>query len=209
MVAFSGGPDSLALLAALVELAPSLDLTVLAAHYDHRLDPDSTARAERARALSSYLGVPCHLGRREDGPEAPPPGSPEAAARRLRYGFLDRVRRSLEADFVLTAHHADDQAETLLLRLNRASGVAGLAGARARGTVPETEIPLLRPLLDWRRAELVAIVESTGIEAAQDPSNEDDRFDRARLRKALAGADWLDVGAMAESASHLADADAA
>jgi tRNA(Ile)-lysidine synthase len=67
----------------------------------------------------------------------------------------------------------------------------------------------LRPLLDWRRQELAAIVEAAGIAPAQDPSNEDERFDRARLRKALGGVDWLDVAAIAESASHLADADAA
>src|SRR5690606_41395561 len=65
------------------------------------------------------------------------------------------------------------------------------------------------PLLDWRRSELGAIVEAAGIAAAQDSSNRDDRFDRARLRKAIAHADWLDVDAIAESASHLADADAA
>lgn len=75
--------------------------------------------------------------------------------------------------------------------------------------MPGTDISLLRPLLAWRKAELEAFVAAAGVTAAQDPSNADDRFDRARLRKALAEADWLDVSAVAESAGHLADADAA
>jgi tRNA(Ile)-lysidine synthase len=75
--------------------------------------------------------------------------------------------------------------------------------------VPGTALPLLRPLLAWRKDELGAIVAAIGIEPAQDPSNTDDRFDRARLRKALADADWLDVPSIAASAAHLADADAA
>jgi len=112
------------------------------------------------------------------------------------------------AGALATAHHADDQAETLLARLNRASGVAGLAGVRARGRVPGAELPLLRPLLDWRRAELAAVVAGAGLTAVDDPSNGDDRFDRVRLRKAMAGADWLDVAAIARSAQHLAEADA-
>jgi tRNA(Ile)-lysidine synthase len=106
-----------------------------------------------------------------------------------------------------TAHHADDQAETLLLRLNRASGVAGLAGVRGRGLAPQGELLLVRPLLGWRRAELEGVVAEAGIDAVADPSNLDDRFDRVRLRKALAGTDWLDPLALAQSASHLADAD--
>ena len=80
---------------------------------------------------------------------------------------------------------------------------------RARGTVPGTRLPLLRPLLGWRRAELADIVAAAGLDPVDDPSNRDDRFDRARLRKALAQADWLDVPALAQSAAHLADADSA
>jgi tRNA(Ile)-lysidine synthase len=75
--------------------------------------------------------------------------------------------------------------------------------------VPGTDIPLLRPLLDWRKAELAALVAGAGLAAVDDPSNSDERFDRARLRKALGKAEWLDVPAIAASAAHLADADAA
>jgi tRNA(Ile)-lysidine synthase len=136
-------------------------------------------------------------------------GNVQSEARSARYGALAGWMEDRGLAALATAHHADDQAETLLLRLNRASGVSGLAGVRARGLVPGTRLPLLRPLLGWRRAELARIVSDAGWQAAQDPSNTDDRFDRARLRKELVAADWLDVPALAASAAHLADADAA
>jgi tRNA(Ile)-lysidine synthase len=95
------------------------------------------------------------------------------------------------------------------MRLNRASGLAGLSGVRARGLVPGSRLPLLRPLLRWRRAELAAIVAGAGLDPVQDPSNANDAYDRARIRKALAGAEWIDPAALAESAAHLAEADEA
>jgi tRNA(Ile)-lysidine synthase len=94
------------------------------------------------------------------------------------------------------------------MRLNRGSGVPGLAGVRARGVVPGTQLALLRPLLGWRHSELADIVAASGLEAAQDPSNEDPKYDRARIREALKSADWLDVPAIAVSAAHLAEAEA-
>jgi tRNA(Ile)-lysidine synthase len=106
-------------------------------------------------------------------------------------------------DHLFTAHHADDQLETLLMRLNRGAGVAGLAGVRSRrGAV-------VRPLLGWRKAELEALVQACGLKSAWDPSNSDDRYDRARLRKALATTDWLDPLAAAKSAAALEQAEAA
>ena len=136
-------------------------------------------------------------------------GNVQAEARTARYAALADWTTGAGLAAIATAHHTDDQAETVLLRLNRGSGVAGLAGVRARGLVPGTKVPLLRPVLDYRRAELAAVVKAAGLEPAQDPSNVDDRFDRARLRKKLRAADWLDVPALAASAAHLADADAA
>jgi tRNA(Ile)-lysidine synthase len=127
----------------------------------------------------------------------------QSAARRVRYALIEAWRSEQQLDWVLTAHHADDQAETLLMRLNRGSGVGGLAGIRGvNGRV-------LRPLLDWRRTELEAIVAEAGLEPAMDPSNLDVRFDRARLRRRLEGADWLDRPALARSARALAEAEAA
>ncbi len=136
-------------------------------------------------------------------------GNLQSEARAARYAALAAWMERSGIAALATGHHADDQAETLLMRLNRASGVAGLAGVRARGQVPGTRYPLLRPLLDWRRTELLPLVVSAGLSAAEDPSNQADRFDRVRIRKALAEADWLDVPALAESAAHLAEADAA
>lgn len=200
-LAVSGGPDSMALL---LLAASALPGRVEAATVDHRLRAASAAEAADVAHLCESLGVPHSTLAVEVAP-----GNVQAEARRARYEALAQWIEARGLAALATAHHADDQAETLLLRLNRASGVAGLAGTRARGTVPGSNIALVRPLLGWRRAELAAIVEAAGITAAQDPSNNDDRFDRARLRKALANADWLDVAAIAESASHLADADAA
>lgn len=136
-------------------------------------------------------------------------GNLQAQARDARYTALANWAAERSIDALVTAHHADDQAETLLMRLSRGSGVAGLAGVRARGTVPGTHLPLLRPLLDWRRTELAEVVAAAGLNAATDPSNVNERFDRVRLRQALAKTDWLDPAPLARSAAHLADADVA
>lgn len=171
---------------------------------DHGLRSESAGEAAEVARVCRDLGIP-HATLSVNVA----PGNLQAEARAARYAVLaDWVgKRGLGA--LATAHHADDQAETLLMRLNRASGVAGLAGARARGRVPETAIPLLRPVLDWRRTELAEVVRTAGLVAADDPSNVNDRFDRVRIRKALADADWLDIAAIARSADHLAEADAA
>jgi len=200
-LAVSGGPDSCALL---LLAAAALPGRVEAATVDHRLRPEAADEAAGVAALCARLGLPHRTLEVEV-----PSGNVQAEARRARYAALAGWIKDRGLAALATAHHADDQAETLLLRLNRASGVSGLAGTRALGRVPETNLPLLRPLLGWRRSELEAVVAAAGVTAAQDPSNHDERFDRVRLRKALQGADWLDIPAIAESASHLADADAA
>lgn len=200
-LAVSGGPDSLALL---LLAATALPGQVEAATVDHGLRRESAQEAHDVHAICQSLGVP-HAILQVDVP----PGNVQAMARAERYGALTRWMGERNLVALMTAHHADDQAETLMMRLNRASGVAGLAGTRALGRVPDTDLPLMRPLLSWRRAELAAIVTEAGLVAAQDPSNRDDHYDRVRMRKALAGADWLDIGAIAQSAAHLADADAA
>lgn len=200
-LAVSGGPDSLALLALAHAALPG---AVEAATVDHGLREAGAAEARAVAAICANIGVPHMVLTVEVAP-----GNVQSEARTARYTALARWMEAQGLAALATAHHADDQAETLLLRLNRASGVAGLAGVRARGAVPGTQLPLLRPLLGWRRAELAGVVDAQGWQAADDPSNTDDRFDRARLRKELARADWLDVPALAASAAHLADADAA
>lgn len=153
-------------------------------------------------ALCADLGVPHHILTVSVGG-----GNLQAQARQARYAALGDWMIERGLGLLATAHHADDQAETLLMRLNRGSGIAGLAGVRASANVPGHEhLQLIRPLLGWRKAELEKLVNVAGIEPAQDPSNLDPKFDRARLRQALAGADWLDPIAMAQSATNLADA---
>lgn len=200
-MAVSGGPDSLALLLLAAQARPG---EVEAATVDHGLRPESADEAASVARLCEQLGVP-HATLKV----AVAAGNLQQEARLARYRALAEWQEARGLGTLLTAHHADDQAETLLMRLNRGSGLAGLAGIRATGRNPVSGGLVLRPLLDWRKAELEALVRDCGIEPAQDPSNRDDRFDRARIRKSLAAADWLDPLAIAQTAAWLEQADAA
>ena len=200
-LAVSGGPDSLALLCLAAAALPG---RVAAATVDHGLRAEAADEAAMVARVCAEMAVP-HAILRVTVSE----GNVQSEARTARYAALDLWLAEQGLAALATAHHADDQAETLVMRLNRSSGVSGLAGVRALGRVPGSERPLLRPLLDWRREELAKVVAAAGLTAAQDPSNADPRFDRVRVRQALAAVDWLDVPALAASAAHLADADAA
>ena len=131
-------------------------------------------------------------------------------ARAARYNALGEWAAETGLAGIVTAHHADDQAETLLMRLVRGAGVRGLAGMRERSPLPGwPNCILIRPLLQWRRSELAAIVASAGLSPMQDPSNADLRFERVRIRTYLAKLPEVDALMLASSASHLAEADAA
>jgi tRNA(Ile)-lysidine synthase len=195
-IAVSGGPDSMALLALAASAFPG---RVAAATVDHGLRTASAQEAEMVARWCAAQAIPHHVLT----PRQPITGSLQSAARAARYALLDRWRTDQRIDWVLSAHHADDQAETVLMRLNRASGVAGLSGIRARNG------HIVRPLLGWRRAELVHIVAALGLPHVQDPSNVDIRFDRALVRSRLAKTDWLDPLALAGSAAALSEAEAA
>lgn len=198
----SGGPDSLALL---LLAAAQPGLVIEAATVDHGLRPESGDEAAMVARLSRELGVPhAILPVRIE-----PAGNLQAIARAARYAALGAWMAARGLDALATAHHVEDQAETLVMRLNRASGPAGLAGIRARGSLPDGSGLVLRPLLAVRREALRRVVEAAGIVPVDDPSNRAERFDRVRIRKALSQADWLDPAALAASASHLADADEA
>ena len=132
-------------------------------------------------------------------------GNTQEQARNARYAALGDWQDRHGLNALATAHHMDDQAETFLMRLNRGSGLAGLSGVRAIGTAPGGRA-LVRPLLRWRRKELALIVDNFGWSAVDDPSNHDESFDRVRIRKILAGTDWLDVAAIERSARYLAEA---
>lgn len=179
LVAFSGGPDSLALLAGLATVRSILSLHLTAAHLDHGLDPDSARRAERAAALAGELGIPCEIERRPVDAERRAGESVEAAARRVRYAFLEERRQRSGAALIATAHHRDDQAETVALRLLAGTGVAGLSAIRPRhGAV-------VRPLLALGRREILASLPPTGLEPTLDPTNEDGSNRRGRIRRYL------------------------
>jgi tRNA(Ile)-lysidine synthase len=187
-VAVSGGPDSLALLLLAAAARPG---QVEAATIDHGFRAEARDEADMvARVCASLDAI-------------------QERARKERYRLLGYwvEERGLRA--VATAHHADDQAETLLMRLSRGAGVRGLAGMRPRSVTPGAHVRLIRPLLGWRRAELEQICADAGLTPATDPSNEDEKFERVRIRHTVAGASWLDAGAVARSARILADADAA
>ncbi|WP_373299231.1 tRNA lysidine(34) synthetase TilS [Novosphingobium pokkalii] len=202
-MAVSGGPDSTALLLLAAAHAPG---RVAVATVDHGLRAEAAGEAVAVAALCARLGVP-HATLRltmEAG------SAIQARARAARYAALAAWARAEGLVALATAHHLDDQAETLAMRLNRGAGARGLAGMRAVATVPgDPALPLLRPLLGWRRAELAAVVRACGLDAADDPSNRDPRFERVRVRQGLAEADWIDPAGWAMSAQHLDQADAA
>ena len=201
-VAVSGGPDSLALL----RLAhAAFGDRVRALTVDHGL---RTAAADEATAVAGYaasLGV-AHATLRWAGPY--PAANRQAAARNARYALLRDWCAAHGVAWLATAHHRDDAAETLLLRLARGSGTRGLSGIRPRRDLGDG-VTLLRPLLAWSKADLGGVAAAAGWIAADDPSNRDPRFDRTRVRALLGRTPWLDPARLAASAAHLADADAA
>ena len=202
-IAVSGGPDSLALL--LLATAARRGL-IEAATVDHGLRDESRGEADMVASLCEKLGVP-HRIVPADWAE-PPTANIQAEARTMRYRLLSEWAEERGLPALATAHHADDQAETLLMRLARGAGVRGLSGTRAKRSLTE-QVALVRPLLGWRKAELVALVEKAGIEAVDDPSNRDPRHDRSRIREVLSGSAWADPVRLATSAAALRDADEA
>jgi tRNA(Ile)-lysidine synthase len=207
LVAVSGGPDSTALLLMVAAWAKRRGtVTIASATVDHGLRPGSAAEAEAVAALCRRIGVP-HVTLLWEG-EKPTTGLQEKA-REARYRLLIRHARALGAEAILTAHHADDQAETVLFRLLRGSGVAGLSGMEA--LTLRDGITLARPLLGVRKADLVADLRARGEAFVDDPSNVDPRFARTRLRALLRelGGEGLDALNLARLARRMAEADAA
>lgn len=178
LVAFSGGPDSTALLWGLRQLLDDRDIDLHAAHLDHALDQESAARARRAAELAEAIGVPFHTERLSPPPRRPA-GGIEDWARRERYRFLERSRLRLGARYLVTGHHRDDQIETVLLRWLMGSGLEGLAAMETRRG------SLLRPLLELDRASLRTSLEATALEPVEDPTNDDPSRPRNRIRKHL------------------------
>ena len=172
LVAVSGGPDSTALLVA----AHELGLDVVAAHYDHALQNGSQAAAEHVASLCRRMGIELVTERRTS-PLAS--GSVQAAARHLRYEFLERARITAEADVVALAHTADDLVEGVVLHLGRGCGLAGLRG------MPASRGIFIRPMLSVWRPEVLDFLVRRGMVALEDPANRNTSFARIHVRREI------------------------
>src|SRR5213083_3139196 len=179
VLAVSGGPDSIALmwLAARWRRALARGPRLVAVTVDHGLRSEAAAEAREVKRLARSLDLP-HRTLRWTGPK-PRTGLP-AAARAARYRLLAQAARASGATHILTAHTRDDQAETLLMRMLRGSGIAGLA-AMARESEREG-VWLARPFLDVSKSQLIATLNKAKIAFAEDPTNRDTHFTRPRLR---------------------------
>jgi len=175
IVAVSGGADSVALLDLMHEVAAEWGLRLTVAHADHGIQLASRLVGQAVRELAARYGLPFELGELALGPDAS-----ETLARRARYRWLRDVQRRRDARYLVTAHHRDDQVETVLLRALRGSGPAGLAGipARSRGG-------LVRPLLPFAKSELAAHAAARRIPVHDDPANRDPRHARSWVRTVL------------------------
>jgi tRNA(Ile)-lysidine synthase len=221
LLAVSGGPDSSALMVLVARWRAGLSKgpQLLAVTVDHGLRPESAREARAAKQLARRLGIR-HRTMRWIG-DKPATGLQEAA-RAVRYRLLAAAARGAGAVHILTAHTLDDQAETVLLRMARGSGLTGLAamaretyliGQKTRASPRQADRPLLlvRPLLDLPKARLIATLDADRISFCDDPSNRDPRFTRARLRglmPMLAG-EGLDAKRLALLAMRLRRAEAA
>jgi len=207
VLAVSGGPDSTALLVLAARWAKRLKRApkLVAVTIDHGLRPEAAREAAAVKQLARRLGV-AHRTLRWRGGK--PQSGLQEAARRARYELLAQVASRLRFAHILTAHTLDDQAETVLFRLARGSGLFGLTGMAHAAPLPLNgmrEIFLVRPLLHLPKARLVATLAAERIPYAEDPSNRDPRFTRTRLRTLMPALarEGLDARGLARLAARL------
>ena len=173
LCAVSGGPDSLALLLLLHETIPN---RVVAATVDHALRPESADEAQYVQRFCKDMHVPHVIL----SPAEKISGNIQSAARHARYALLAQAAEQHDCQYIATAHHADDQLETVLMRIARGSGVDGLSAIRS------TNGKILRPLLGFTKDELISICATAGLNPVVDPSNENTDFERVAMRNWLA-----------------------
>jgi tRNA(Ile)-lysidine synthase len=177
---------------------------VEAATVDHGLRRESAVEALHVEDICERIGCPHSiLNVTVDNGKA----GMQAEARKARYAALGAWAERNGVRHLATAHHADDQAETVLMRLQRGSGVAGLSGIRP--VRADDSLLILRPLLDWTKAELVHLVSRAGVEAVEDPSNHDQRFERAAMRRFLAHNPQFQPQRLARTAAAMREAEEA
>ncbi len=208
-LAVSGGADSMALMALSARwargLAKAPELVVLSV--DHGLRAQAAQEAQGVCATAARLGLECHVLRWRG---KKPQSGIQQAARQARYGLMGEWCAAHGAALA-TAHNMEDQAETLLMRLARGSGLRGLAAMAPQGALEGRSVVLLRPFLGVARARLEATLRAFGMNWVEDPSNADEGFERVRIRRLLA--DLAEAGiaapALARSAARLGRAEAA
>ena len=212
LLAVSGGSDSTALLVLAARWAKRLKRPpkLTAITIDHGLRPESAREAAAVKRLARRLGVP-HRTLRWRGDK--PKSGLQEAARIARYRLLAQAAARAGCEHVLTAHTLDDQAETVLFRLARGSGLTGLAGMAQASVLPvgaETAIFLVRPLLHVSKARLVATLKAAGIDHSEDPTNRDPRYARTRLRTLMPALarEGLDAKSLARLAARMRRAEA-
>lgn len=211
VLAVSGGPDSTALMVLAAQWRDSLKTKpkLVAVTVDHGLRKDSKAEAAAVARLARKLDI-AHRTSRWSA-RKPKTGLQEAA-RLARYRLLGRAARKEGAAHILTAHTLDDQGETVLIRMCRGSGISGLGAMQRISPVPQDEsLFLVRPFLDIAKSRLIATLHAAGISYADDPSNRDPRFTRARLRGLMnvLAEEGLDAAQLARLAHRLKRADVA
>jgi tRNA(Ile)-lysidine synthase len=211
VLAVSGGPDSTALMILAARWRDSLRTkpTLVAVTIDHGLRKESKAEAAAVARLARNLDI-AHRTLRWTG-RKPKTGLQEAA-RLTRYRLLGNAARKAGGTHILTAHTLDDQAETVLIRMSRGSGLSGLGAMQRISAVPQDEeLVIVRPFLGIPKARLIATLRATEIPYADDPSNRDPRFTRARLRGLMhsLAEEGLDAAQLARLARRLKRADLA
>ena len=198
LVAVSGGPDSTCLLDVLWRLEARFELAIEVAHVDHGLQPGSDEVSSKVATVAAEAGFEVHVVRAPDlaGPNL------HARAREFRYGFFELVAQRSGASRIATGHTLDDRVETTIARLIHGSGTAGLAG------IPPVEGNRIRPLIEVRRSKTRGYCDELGLAYIDDPANDDERFERARIRRSVlttieAGWGAGSIRAMSRSAEQL------
>ena len=182
VVGVSGGPDSTALLYSLASLKDEFKLKLYVAHLDHMLRRNSSKDVLFVKGLAAKLRLPVTVGR-ADVKKLLKEGSVEEAARNARLGFLFSVAKKISADKIALGHNLDDQAETVLMRILRGSGLYGLAGIMPKRRIGGYDI--IRPLLEIKREEIEAYLKKNRAVALRDPSNKEDIYLRNKIRNRL------------------------
>jgi tRNA(Ile)-lysidine synthase len=181
LVGVSGGPDSLALLFLLMNIKKEHNLYLHIAHFDHMLRPDSRKDLRFVENLADKLKIP--FASAAANVKKLPKGSPEEAARNARFDFLFRAAKEIKASKIALGHNLDDQAETVLMRVLRGSGLYGLSAILPKRAISGNEI--IRPLIEIKRREIESFLKKRGVKPRRDITNYEEIYFRNKIRNSL------------------------